>query len=191
MELVRRIVVETNKPYINKTIDRFNCWHKTDIPHYEHGKGLSIGAVVSQFLAIFCLSEIDRKIKGTYKCKRYLRYMDDLIILGWDKKELKQLIAVIKEDLASVKLKINPKSAVYNLCSLTGVPFLGYRYYIDIRGGQHIVCLSRTVRRIRRRLKYLARYDPEKYPRSYEAYRGYFMNTFPVRDIEEFLLLYK
>jgi len=185
LELVERIISETDKPYINKLIDKFNGRYGTDIPHYEKGKGLSIGAVTSQFLAIFYLNDVDRKIKEIYKCRWYIRYMDDLVILGWDKAELKRLMRLVEQDLAAVKLKMNLKSAVYNLCSQTGVPFLGYRYYVDGRGRLRVRCLARTVRRIRRRLRLLMRYDFVKYERAYEAYRGYFRHAYPSREIEE------
>ena len=185
LDLVRRIVTETNKPYVNKMVAKFNRQFGTDIPRYERGRGLSIGAVVSQFLAVFCLSEVDRKIKEVYKCRWYVRYMDDLVILGWNPDELKRLMGWIEGDLKRVRLKMNPKSAVYNLCSLTGVPFLGYRYYIDARGRLHVVCLAQTLRRVRRRLKLLKEHDADKYMKAYEAYRGYFMRTWPRRRIEE------
>lgn len=64
--------------YINKTIDKFNDRFSTEIPHYENGRGLSIGAVVSQFLAIYYLGDLDRYIKEDLKQKYYIRYMDDL-----------------------------------------------------------------------------------------------------------------
>ena len=185
LELVRRIVVETNKPYVNKIIIKFNRWYQTDIPCYGQGKGLSIGAVVSQFLAFFCLSEVDRKIKEVYKRRWFIRYMDDLVILGWSKVELKQLMRLVEEDLKTVRLKMNPKSAVYNLCSATGVPFLGYRYRLDSRGRLRVVCLARTLRRIRRRLRLMRIYDPQKYVLAYESYRGYFRYTAPLVRIKD------
>ena len=181
---MERIISETDKPYINKLIDKFNKKFGTDIPHYEKGKGLSIGAVTSQFLAIFYLNDVDWKIKEIYKCRWYIRYMDDLVILGWDKAELGRLKDNIEKDLAELKLKVNPKSALYNCCSATGVPFLGYRYYVDGRGRLRVRCLAWTVRRIRRRLKLLMRYDFVKYERAYEAYRGYFLQTWPVCRME-------
>ena len=179
IEIVQRIIDETDKAYINQLIDKFNRKHKTDIPHYEPGKGLSIGAVTSQFLAIYYLNEIDHKIKEVYKCIWYIRYMDDLLILGWDKAKLHELMKMIEQDLAEIKLKMNPKSAVYNCCSLAGVPFLGYRYYIDSKGRLRVVCLARTKRRIRHRLDTLATHDPQKYQLSRISYRGYFLRSHP------------
>lgn len=184
LEILRRIIEETDKPYINKVVDKFNKWYGTDIPHYEKGKGLSIGAVVSQFLAIYYLSDLDRYIKEELKCLYFVRYMDDLIILGWDKAELHRLKGLIEMELKKLKLEMNPKSAVYKLSSETGFPFLGYRYYM--RGEKlRVAYLAGTVRRVRKRLGLLKEHNPDKYERSYEAYRGYFKNALPERGMEE------
>ncbi|MBR3322094.1 RNA-directed DNA polymerase [Candidatus Saccharibacteria bacterium] len=184
LELIRRIVSETDKPYINRIISKFNKYYCTKIPFYLKGKGLSIGAMTSQFLAIFYLSDLDWKIKEEYGCRWYLRYMDDFLILGWDKAELQKLAKVIEEELRQVELEVNPKSAIYNCCFLAGFSFLGYRYYID-NGRLRVVCLAKTVRRVRRRLRLLEECNYEKYQRSYESYRGYFWQAWPKREIEE------
>lgn len=175
IDILHRIVDETNKSYINEVVDGFNARFGTDIPHYERGKGLSIGAMTSQFLAIFYLGDLDRILKEREKCKYYIRYMDDLLFFDFDKNELKRLHGVVKMEAEKLKLKVNPKSAIYNCSSRAGVPFLGYRYYINKDGELQVVALSKTVRRIRRRLRILEVRDPEKCVRSREAYRGYFM----------------
>lgn len=132
LEILHRIIDETNQPYINKVIDGFNYYYKTTIPHYKNGKGLSIGAMTSQFLVI------------------------------------------------------------YNCMARGGFSFLGYRYYVakshnNIGGTLRVVCLSKTVKRVRRRLLVLWQHDIVKYDRSYESYRGYFMNTLPIRKMEQYV----
>lgn len=175
IEILRRIISETNKPYINKIIDRFNSRYSTNIPHYDLDKGLSIGAVTSQFLAILYLNDLDWFIKENLSCKHYIRYMDDFLILGHNKQELYHIKKIVEAELEKLKLKVNPKSAIYNCCSKTGFPFLGYRYYLCEDGTLKIVPLAKTKRRINKRLKLLSLYDPKKYLRSRAAYKGYFM----------------
>ena len=178
LEILRRIIDETNKPYINNVIDKFNQCYHTNIPHYGKGRGLSIGAMASQFLAIFYLDEVDHYIKEGLKCVYYIRYMDDFILLGTDKKQLYEWMRKIEVKIVEHKLKMNPKSAIYNCSSKTGFSFLGYRYYLERtrKGNQvlRIVCMSRTVRRVKKRLRLLKEHDFEKYERSRESYRGYF-----------------
>ena len=55
INLIYMIVKETNKKYVNDNILLFNKLYKTEIPLYTNDKGLSIGAMSSQFLAIFFL----------------------------------------------------------------------------------------------------------------------------------------
>lgn len=52
INIIKTIISETDKPYINDTIDKLNQKYKTNLPYYEKGVGLSIGAMTSQFLAI-------------------------------------------------------------------------------------------------------------------------------------------
>lgn len=179
LEILRRIISETNKPYINRVIDSYNKHYGTIIPHYEVGKGLSIGAVTSQFLAIYYLNDLDWFIKEVLKCRYYIRYMDDFLMLGFDKAKLYEYMEVVKSELSKMKLAVNPKSAIYNCCSETGFPFLGYRYYVQKNGCLKIVPLANTVRRIYSRLAILAKYDSDKCKRSQAAYKGYFMHARP------------
>lgn len=46
------------------------------IPIYEKGKGLPIGNMTSQILAIIYLNNLDHFIKEKLKAKYYIRYMD-------------------------------------------------------------------------------------------------------------------
>ena len=180
INILKRIVDETDKPYINETVYRFNLMFNTDIPYYKKGKGLSIGAMTSQFLAIFYLNDLDHVVKEREKCRYYIRYMDDLLFFSHDKNKLKRIYQVAKEEIEKLELKINPKSALYNCSSGTGFPFLGYRYYIDKRNRLRIASLAKTRRRIKKRLKNLQKFNYHKYLKSVRSYKGYFMNeTFP------------
>ena len=184
IEILRRIVGETNRPYINAVVDGFNHYYGTDIPHYQHNKGLSIGAMTSQFLAIYYLNDVDHLLKEREGCQYYIRYMDDLLIFGHDAGELKWVWQVVEEEFAKLKLTVNPKSAIYNVTSSAGVPFLGYRYYVDEKRRLRVRCLAHTMRRVRRRLSVLKNKDVEKYERSKASYKGYFMNELRARGLE-------
>ena len=50
--------------------------------------GLPIGSLSSQFFSNLYLNELDQYVKHKLKIKSYLRYVDDMMILGEDKKEL-------------------------------------------------------------------------------------------------------
>ena len=169
--LIETIISETDKTYINRSIERYNKRCQTDIPPYVPGRGLSIGAMTSQFLAIYYLNDLDHKIKEHYHCRYYIRYMDDFLILSTDKNELRMLTAQIAKELGKLKLVVNPKSRIYN-CN-DGFVFLGYRYQVR-KETLHIDCCPKTVRRIRRHLQDLAKTDLAAYYRSTASYGGYF-----------------
>lgn len=91
IHLIETIISETDKPYINEAIDFLNKKHGMSFPHYETGAGLSIGAMTSQFLAIYYLNDLDHLIKEQLRCKYYIRYMDDFVILDTDCARLKDV----------------------------------------------------------------------------------------------------
>lgn len=84
-----------------------------DIPLYTYGKGLPIGNMTSQILAIFYLNDIDHYIKENLKYKYYIRYMDDLLIFDTDKDRLKRDFKLIEVEINKLKLNTNSKS---NMC---------------------------------------------------------------------------
>ncbi|MBP8960957.1 group II intron reverse transcriptase domain-containing protein [Patescibacteria group bacterium] len=109
--------------------------------HIPLDQGLPIGNLTSQFFANVYLNELDQYVKHTLKCKYYIRYVDDFIILGLDAGELEIILAKIdtflKEKLA---LELHP-----NKCKIApisnGIDFLGYVVrpgYVLVR--KRVVC---------------------------------------------------
>jgi len=98
------------------------------IDSYESqlGKGLPIGNLTSQYFANCYLSPIDHYIKEHLRVPIYVRYMDDILIFGNTKEEIKQKTEQIIMKMEEIKLKIKPPLI---LRVEQGVPFLGYRVY--------------------------------------------------------------
>ena len=170
LKIIKTIIDETDKPYINNIIDNLNKKYGTNIPHYEKGVGLSIGAMTSQFLAIFFLNDLDHYIKEDLGCKYYVRYMDDFIIIDTDRDRLKKAWKLIEIELTKLKLKINPKSSIVNL--KTGITFLGYKYKID-NDKYDVTYRKKTIKKIKKKFVTLKKHDLMKYYRSYGSYYGY------------------
>ncbi len=96
--------------------------------HTVPGKGLPIGNLVSQHLANFHLGELDHWLKEVRGCKDYLRYMDDFVLFGNDKKLLREELVAIAQFLAT-RLGLRLKDNIQlNRCR-QGLPFLGYRLF--------------------------------------------------------------
>ena len=145
INLIKMIISQTNNKYINDAIRKYNEKYNTDIPYYVENTGLSIGAMSSQFLAIFYLNTLDHYIKEQLNCKYYIRYMDDILILDTDKEKLKYCYKCICKKIEELKLKVNKKSNIYR--SSKGFSFLGYTYKV-IHNKLHISCKKETYIRI-------------------------------------------
>lgn len=173
IKIISSMLDETNKPYINKYINKVNMKYHLDIPIYKYDIGLSIGAVVNQFLAIYYLNDVIKFIKEKLKFKYVILYMDDLLILHNDKEVLKSIKPIIEEHINSLGLKLNPKSTI---CSLkNGINFLGIRNY-EYNGKYIRGFRKSTIKKIDKRLNYLKKSDKIKYNRSLASYHGYYLN---------------
>ena len=128
ISIIKNIINNTNLSYINENINLLNNKYNLDLPLYKKNKGLSIGFVCSQMLAVFYLNDLDHLIKEELGCKYYVRYMDDGIILMNDKNALKRVFNRLKEEIKFYKLEFNTKSKIY--ISYEGFFFLGINYYI-------------------------------------------------------------
>lgn len=93
------------------------------------GRGIPIGNLTSQYFANLYLGWLDHYVKETLCLKGYLRYMDDFVLLGDSREELKECYGKVKEFLREdLSLELNaPK---LNRCR-DGVPYLGYKVRQD------------------------------------------------------------
>ncbi len=88
-------------------------------------KGMPIGNLSSQLFANIFLNDFDHWIKETLRVRRYIRYVDDMVILGETREELQTLCTQITARLASDGLTIHPHKIRLAPAS-AGIPFLGY-----------------------------------------------------------------
>ena len=119
-------------------------------------KGIPIGNLTSQLFANIYLNELDRYVKQTLRQKYYLRYVDDFIILGKNKNDLKKVYRAIRQFLKErLKLELHPKK-VRIFPTRLGVDFVGYVVFPD-----HIRLRSKNVRRFRKKFKRLLQKQKE------------------------------
>ena len=95
----------------------------------ESAQGVPIGNYLSQFFANLYLTYLDHWIKEQKKVRYYFRYADDIVILGRDKQELRDLFYNI-QDYLNNKLKLNFKDnwQIFKVDS-RGIDFVGYRIF--------------------------------------------------------------
>lgn len=95
----------------------------------ESAQGVPIGNYLSQFFTNLYLTYLDHWIKEQKKVRYYFRYADDIVILGRDKQELRDLFYNI-QDYLNNKLKLNFKDnwQIFKVDS-RGIDFVGYRIF--------------------------------------------------------------
>mgnify|MGYP002524107302 FL=1 len=141
--LVKNIIYSTNKNYVNKNISYLCKKYNVELPKYDYKKGLPIGNMTSQFLAIFYLNELHFYIKHTLKLSGCI-YMDDYVYFSNNKEYLNECFLKIKSILNNdYKLTLNTnKTFIKNVKD--GLNFLGYNFYI--KNNKTIIKLSKSTR---------------------------------------------
>lgn len=180
--LIELTIDSTNYSYINNTINKLKEKEKirnsnrskeiSELPLYNNGKGLAIGLVGNQFLAIFYLYKLHNYIIHKLKLKHSVFYMDDYIIMHKDKEYLKYALKRIEYILNNVyKLELNTKKTMIT-SSKEGFVFLQYKF--KVINNKTIIKLRRdTINKIRKNLKksnYL-------YKNNYISFKSYFSSV--------------
>lgn len=134
--------------------------------------GMPIGNLTSQLFANLYLNELDQLCKHELHVHYYIRYMDDVIILLDDKRELARLKTIIEDFLNSVlHLDLNKKTAI-RPCSLC-VDFVGYHIWAT-----HRKLKKQTARRMIRNVKRMCEQmaagtlSREEFERTAASYNG-------------------
>lgn len=118
---------------------------------YERRRGIPIGNLTSQFFANVYLNDFDHFAKETLKCRCYIRYVDDIVVFGDNKKALWTIRDRMATYLVQERLILHPKKT-FVLPVAQGVDHLGYRVYPS-----HRLVRKDTSMRFVKRLRDMAR----------------------------------
>lgn len=129
--------------------DRDVLWLLSEIIYGYPGEGMPIGNYTSQYFANLYLSDIDHFFKEKWHAKYYVRYMDDIIILGWSKPWLRRTKKKMEEKLRALDLELNSKWQIFPIDD-RGVNFVGYRTFRSFR-----LLRTATKRRLIRRYRWI------------------------------------
>ena len=113
--------------------------------------GLPIGNYTSQWFANFFLQGLDHFIKQQLRVKYYVRYVDDLVLLGPNKRKLHKARQDIALYLSALQLTLKDDWQVFPI-KHRFIDFLGFRFYRC-----HTTLRARNALRIRRRVARVAR----------------------------------
>lgn len=123
---------------------------------YLH-KSLSVGDQTSQITAIAFPTPIDNLVKIVNGYRYYGRYMDDFYVIAKTVDELKDIQKQIYSAADNLKLFINLKKT--NISRLSrSFKFLQFKYYLRDNGHVVVRINPKTVTRMRRKLKKLAKF---------------------------------
>lgn len=112
------------------------------------GVGIPIGNLTSQLFSNIYLNELDQHIKHALHVRRYVRYMDDFVLLHDDREYLRDLKDRITDFLsARLRLVAHPHKVRID-ATAAGVAFLGFRIF-----PHHLLLRGSTVRRFVARAK--------------------------------------
>jgi RNA-directed DNA polymerase len=120
--------------------------------HAPEGKGLPVGNLTSQFFANVYLNALDQYAKHALKCKYYVRYCDDFLILDASRGKLEEAKDRIEAFLdRKLSLALNSKFGAV-LPVTNGIDFLGYIIRPD-----YVLARRRVVNNFKARLH---RFEP-------------------------------
>lgn len=96
------------------------------------GTGLPLGYYTSQWFANYYLQSFDHYLREVlmpkYGMDFYIRYMDDMVILGPNKRKLNSLKNEIDEYLRKeLKLWLKPNSSIFSVKDMS-IDFIGYKF---------------------------------------------------------------
>lgn len=151
-KLVSSVIDSTNKEYINNKISTLGV----DI-RYSYGKGLPIGNMTSQFLAIFYLYKLHHYIINNLHINSLVVYMDDYLLIHPDRNYLKYCLDKIEDILCKDYLLNVSKNKTYIKSMKEGVNFLGYN--IKVVNNKTIINISKSskvkIKKNVKKIKYL------------------------------------
>lgn len=105
---------------------------KDDLFANERPRGLPIGNLTSQHWANVYLNELDQYAKQVLKCRAYIRYVDDILLLADDKDTLQAWKKEIIVFLQTLRLTLHESKAQPRPTAM-GVSFLGFQVFPNYR----------------------------------------------------------
>jgi len=117
-ELLKRIVRRKIKC-------RDTLWLLDDI--IDSAPGLPIGNYASQYLGNMYLTPFDWWVKQTVRPFGYFRYCDDIIVFAQSRKEARNLLTTLQDELAKYQLRVKPSWTIADV-KQQGVNFVGFLF---------------------------------------------------------------
>lgn len=131
-------------------------WYDGD----KNTTGIPIGFYTSQWFANFFLQDFDYFVKQQLHIQHYMRYMDDMILLHTNKRELRHAYDRIVEYLHNMGLSLNNKHQLFRFSYISkdakergrAIDFMGFVFHVN-----RTTIRKRTLFRARRKANRVAK----------------------------------
>jgi hypothetical protein len=119
---------------------------------YVGDVGYNPGSQMVQIAGISLLDDLDHYCKERLRCKHYIRYMDDVLIIHPEKSHLVEVLEEIKRKLAEIGFEVSEKKT--HIKPLTkGFRYLGFDYRLTETGKVIMTLNSENVKHERKKLQ--------------------------------------
>lgn len=118
-------------------------------PEPPQDRGMPIGSLTSQLFSNIYLDGLDHLVKEGLRCRRYMRFSDDFVLLHHDKAYLHAARGAIEAHLRGLGLKLHPKKTQVFPVS-QGIDWLGFKVFPT-----HRLLRKSNYFHFRRRLRHL------------------------------------
>lgn len=137
----------------------------------SHNEGLPIGNYTSQWFANFYLQDLDHYIKNDLRTVYYIRYMDDLVLMGSNKRQLKKQFEAVRLFLKREKLEVKSNWQIFNI-SKRKLDFCGFCFCRE-----KTTIRKRITRNLRRSFFRISRKPGRRNAASIMSYYGWIYHT--------------
>lgn len=114
--------------------------------------GIPLGDRYSPMFANLYLSRMDHLLKERLHVHCYVRFMDDVCVLGYSKPWLRRILGAVRDCLAEEGLELKGNWQIFPVDS-RGIQYLGYRIYTD-----HVLLRKPVKARMKRAAARVARH---------------------------------
>ena len=138
---------------------------------YPGDVGYNPGSQIVQIAGVAVLSPLDHFIKEMLRCKHYVRYMDDMVLLSDDFRYLEWCKDEIERKLAEIGFQLNEKKTILQQLDKP-FAFCGFMFYMD---GEKIrkYIKPEAVKLMRRRVGRIAKLELRGKVEPFTAFRSY------------------
>lgn len=168
-EVVKQVFREKLPENVSKRADAI-------LDGFPGDTGFNPGSQIIQIAGISLLDKLDHYIKERLRVKHYMRYMDDMVLIGDDREKLLEMLEDIKAKLTELKLEVHPKKT--GIATLKqGTMWLGYHYRLTETGKVVMTADTDRLKSTRRKYYRLAQkckrgeISREKVDQSYQCWR--------------------